>query len=272
VDNGSGDDCESIFRNSVSAENVEILQTGKNLGFAGGNNYGFNHVRSQELSYILFINNDTIVEPGFLEPLVEALQQNTTIACATGLICYFPEKETIWYGGGTWSPLRTSSYTRLQGRSVSSLKSKKIEYVSFVSGCLMLINKEVLNLVGGFNEQFFMYVEDTELSIRLLSHGYRLAFVPASCIYHKIIHRNTSSIALYYNIRNRLLLASSILHGWRKIFAILYVLFTTNIKMFLWIFTRRNFAIAAWKGIRDYFIGKFYEGEGIVKMEMRDDK
>ncbi len=261
LDNDSGDDVESRIKEV--APDVETLQTGRNLGFAGGNNVGIRFAMEQNPEYILLLNNDTLVEPDFLNELVVALEADENAAAATGIICYFPEKERIWYAGGDFIPWRVGSFTRGVGEKYESPKHRTADSVTFISGCMMLIRTSALRNVGLFDERFFMYHEDAELSMRLVSAGYRLLYVPTSRIYHKAIHLGDNPFQLYYSVRNRLLLAKGTTTGVERFLGQAYFLAALSIKMLLWIFTRPDLFKGAWLGLVDYRRNVFYEGRGL---------
>jgi GT2 family glycosyltransferase len=262
VDNGSNDGSEDILKETFKEERISVLQTGKNLGFAGGNNYGFNFVQSNNPKYVLFINNDTLVEPNFLEPLVDALERDEQAAVAGGLISYYPEVDRVWYAGGNFSALRASSFVSNADMSADNLPNAGIQIVTFVSGCMMLLRVDALSRLAPFDDRFFMYVEDTELCLRLGVNGYRLLYVPKSRIYHKIAHRNNAPRPLYYNVRNRLLLASLWLPRRMARVAKIYVILSTLIKMSVWIFINPVLVKAAWWGIKDFYKNDLFEGRG----------
>jgi GT2 family glycosyltransferase len=262
VDNGSQDNSEEILRSTFIRDEIVVLQTGNNLGFAGGNNYGYNFIKTKKPSYVLFINNDTLVEPGFMENLVDALERDPQAGAAGGLICYYPEKNQIWYAGGDYHPLRASSFVSHFNDHTSKCSENNIRVVTFITGCMIMIKMEVLAQTGPFDDRFFMYVEDTEICLRINSMGYRLLFVPSAKIYHKIKHRNKGYVPLYYNVRNRLLLVSITRDGWKALFPLLYVFCTTSIKILLWTIVTPKKAQAALWGMMDYFTGNYYQGRG----------
>ena len=262
VDNGSTDG--SADEIGARLPGVQVLPLGSNLGFAAGNNRGIDDRLRRGCHYVLVLNNDTVVEPGFLGPLVAALERTPNAAAATGTIYLHPEVEVLWYGGGTFSPWRSSGFSRGSGRRRPSVASTAEQSVSFVSGCLMLLRASAIERFGGFDERFFMYCEDTELSARFTGAGQTLLFVPGSRIYHKVRHRNESPMSLYFTVRNRLLLADLRIVGVRRPAAKVYVHVVHLVKMVFWGFRKPELFDAALKAFVDYHRRHFFAGRGLL--------
>ena len=263
VDNGSDERWLSKLRHGLAGTNVQILEMGRNLGFTGGNNAGYRVLLQQHPDYILLLNNDTYVEPNFLGPLVEALEGDPGAAAASGLICYFPETERIWYAGGRFVPWRATGIVDDLDHNVASVPDRGLSEVTFVSGCLSLVRASALSPEAIYDDRFFLYVDDTELSTRLIRQGFRLLYVPSSRIYHKTIHRNETARPLYYTVRNRLLLTRIVMSGPQAIVARMYVLITTLLKCVTWRISQPLLARAAWWGIVDFYRNRLCEGRGM---------
>ena len=262
IDNGSTDDSLAKLRRELPA--VEVHETGRNLGFTGGNNFGFEKLRQDLPEYVLLLNNDTVVEEGFLAPLVAALEHDSTIAAAGGTVCYYPEKERVWYAGGRFTFWRGSAFAPAYRQPYDALPPDAVSGVTFITGCLMLLRSEALLQTGFLDDRFCMYLEDAELSLRLLRAGHRLVYVRGSRIYHKVHHAGNKPLPLYFSVRNRLLILDLYFSGWRRLVGTLYVLMTTSAKMILWWFARKDlFRAGAW-GIEDYFKSNFGEGRGFT--------
>jgi GT2 family glycosyltransferase len=261
IDNGSTDDSESIIR--TAHQDITIVQTGSNLGFCGGNNFGINIAIKQNPKYILLLNNDTIVEPNFLEPMVSAMECDEKAAAAGGTICYYPDKQKIWYAGGKFVFWKASSLSNYSGKNIKSINKLRKQNVSFITGCMMLIRTNVLSSVGFLDEKFFMYFEDAEFSLRMIKAGFHLLYVPQSRIYHKIHNRSDQLLPMYFTVRNRLLLISIATYGLSRIIAKSYFFFTFTLKM-IYLKTRKpKLYLAARYGLEDYRKKLFYEGRGL---------
>ena len=108
VDNDSQDNSENILRKQYPQHT--IIQSGSNLGFAGGINIGIQHALCQGADYILLLNNDTIVEPNFLEPLIIEAEKTDGVGIVGGKINYYYSKNKIWSAGGYISELKGCGY------------------------------------------------------------------------------------------------------------------------------------------------------------------
>ncbi len=252
VDNGSTDG--SVSRLHERLPNIDILQTGKNLGFAGGNNAGILHALSQGANYIWLLNNDTTVDPAALSELVHVLQLDNKIGIVGSKIYYYDQPDVIWFAGG-W--LRNWSGT---GGNIGQLKAdderyNKLTEVDFITGCSLLIKSEVLSKVGLMDERFFLIYEDADWNQRVREQGYKILYVPSSRVWHKASASigSDSPDSYYYNFRNSLLF--TLKHR------IIY-LPTATLKRFqdiIYLLFHRKFsaAKAAINGLRDFFLFRF---------------
>ncbi len=183
VDNGSTDDS---FR-SIEKQypDVEILALPSNLGFAKGNNAGFDFARKHNPQFIIFLNNDTIVDPGFIEPLVQPLIDQPKVGQTVPKIYYADKPDLIWFGGSTIHFFL--GLIKHDGiRCVDGPRFGQVKEVDYATGCCMCMRTEDFNMLNGFDESFPMYSEDTDLSLRIKKSGKRILFVPESKIWHKV--------------------------------------------------------------------------------------
>jgi len=173
---GSGDRLHARF------PNLPYLQTGSNLGYAGGNNRGMERAIELGADYLLVLNNDTLVDPDCVARLV-ATAESTAAAVAAPQIRYFDAPDRVWYGGGTFSRARALGLHRLAAAPAASGSATA---VSFVTGCCFLIRADTVQSLGGFDESFFAYVEDAELSVRLAAAGLTMLYEPSAKVLHRI--------------------------------------------------------------------------------------
>jgi hypothetical protein len=197
VDNGSPDG--SGDRLHARFPDVDYLQTGSNLGYAGGNNRGIARALARNADYLLVLNNDTILDPACVTNLVAA-SERTGAPVVAPLIVYFDEPERVWYGGGTFSRMRALGLHVGENELVDSRRHS--QPTTFVCGCCFLIRADVARRVGGFDESFFAYVEDVELSLRLMNAGVRMHFESSARVLHRI-GQNDPSTAFQIRQRDR---------------------------------------------------------------------
>jgi len=184
VDNGSEDD--SVAWTQMHHPEVEIIETGENLRWAGGNNAALRRLRAEGFNgCILLLNNDTIVPGGSLRRLTEALQGDARAWAVTPRICYADNPAVAWYDGGLigrWSGwIRHAGIRRLTGRLDPSAR-----YVDYGTGCALMLGPGVLEQVGELDEHFFFYGEDADYSLRIREAGGRILHVPAALVLHKV--------------------------------------------------------------------------------------
>lgn len=195
VDNASPDGSGERLRDRFPQ--IEYLQTGFNGGYTAGNNRGIEWALARGADFLLILNDDTVVDPDCIPRLVETARE-TRAAVVAPQIVYHDEPEVVWYGGGTLSRVRAMG-THLRENEPRDHQSRQVE-VSFVCGCCFLIQAGVVRSVGGFDETFFTYVEDTELSVRLAATGHRMVYDSAAIVLHRI---GRSAPATEFQIRQR---------------------------------------------------------------------
>jgi GT2 family glycosyltransferase len=179
VDNGSVDD--SVQRLRETFPWLEIIENGKNLGFAPGNNVGIRHVLDLGAQNILLINNDIDADPDMLKHMVEHLKSGVGIVCPA--IYYFNNPDTIWSAGGKFNPLLLEMIT--SQRSSGFLTQEVIER-DFMPSCAWLVQRDVFETVGLLDERFFLYYDDLDYCLRLRKMGYKILLVPQARLWHKV--------------------------------------------------------------------------------------
>ncbi|MDP3733402.1 MAG: glycosyltransferase family 2 protein [Candidatus Daviesbacteria bacterium] len=256
VDNGSEDGLvEELVKNYPE---VEVLQNGQNLGFAGGYNRGTEYAGIWGADYFLIINNDCLIkDASLLEELIKTAEKNKGIGLVSPKIYFAPGFEfhkerykpsdlgkVIWYAGGhfDWDNIR-SVHRGID--EVDSGQYDHIQEVYFASGACMLIKKEVLEKVGLFDKNYFLYFEDADFIKRVKDAGYKIFYNGKVSVFHKVSQSTGvgSLVTDYYHTRNRLIFGMK--YGkWRTKLA----LFREAIKLF--IFGRP----AQRKGVLDYVL------------------
>jgi hypothetical protein len=250
VDNDSAiRDFRNIHNNY---KNARIIRSEKNLGFAGGNNLGIVNSYGE---YLLFINNDTEVEPDFLEPLVASFEDDLTLGLASPKIKFFnsPDKNTILYAGGS-RPDLLSGISQFKGFMEPDYgKYDKSEYTDMIHGAAVMVPRRLLKETGIWPDIYFLYYEEIDLCETFKRKGFTLKYVHDSVVYHKesMLVEKTSVLRTYYMSRNRLLFIRRNLKGMKKaIGIIIYVLLSVpkNSLRFL-IKSEFNLLKALWKGL-----------------------
>lgn len=197
VDNNSSDDSVAMVRRDFPA--VRVLCNSRNLGFAAGNNCGFSIARGR---YVLLLNSDTLVLPGALDESVKYLNEHPD-AGVLGCRVEFPDRsfQTSCYRFSDplvlfmvrVLPLGSIANERLNFGRYWARQFQKPTEVDCVAGCFMVVRREIIESLGGLDEDFFMYGEDEEWCARIKRGGWRVMYFPGATIIH--IHRFSSSQA-----------------------------------------------------------------------------
>jgi len=260
IDNASQDGAPKAIQHAFPK--VRIIELSKNLGFVGGNNLGLEAAVEDQSDYALLLNNDTEVAPDFLRILVDAAESEDQIGVVGPMIYYFDDPKRIWSAGGAieWSK-GTTRMVGLDELDQGQFGNAPVK-ANFVTGCALLVKMRVVSAVGRLDERFFLYYEETEWCTRIAQAGYSVVFVPAAKIWHKIstTQRAVSPMVHYYMTRNRLLFLRLSKSGWQ---AWANVLLKEYLRTLLsWSLRpkwrdRGALRQAMWRGIRDFFAGRF---------------
>lgn len=252
VDNGSEDD--SVAWTEANYPEVEIMATGENLRWAGGNNVALRKLRDEGFpGYILLLNNDTLVPEGSLRRLVTALGESATAWAATPRICYASDPARVWYDGGIVG--RYSGWVKHSGiREMAGKRDLKQRFVDYGTGCALLLKPGTIERVGLLDETYHFYGEDADYSLRISAVGGGILHVPMALVLHKVsasLGRQSPRRAwLRSRSHVRLMMTHWPKHWW-PILAISQTLFLTGHAMWnLWI-GRPDTALAVWQGALD---------------------
>lgn len=206
VDNASKNN-EAGELKSIFGDYINIIKNEKNLGFTGGNNTAFEKViKDNRSKYVLLLNNDTVVDKNFLGELIEVGENDEKIGMMGSKIMYYDRPKIIWSAGGSVSRIfkkvKNIGINKEDGSNYSV--SREFEYLS---GCSLLIRSDLIKKIGGFDDIFFTYFDETDLCFRAREKGYKLLFVPKSIIFHKVSKSTgvRSDFTIYYLARNRII-------------------------------------------------------------------
>lgn len=231
--------------------NVQLIRSPKNLGFAGGNNLGIFAAKGK---YLLFLNNDTEVDTGFLEPLVELFEENVSVGVASPKIIFHGTDNLIQYAG-------CKGINPWTGRSVTFGLLEKDEgqhdnsfSTALAHGAAMMVPRELVKKVGLMPELYFLYYEELDWCEMFKRMGYKCHYVAKSTIYHKesaSVGRG-SVMRTYYMYRNRLLYIRRNLQGLQFWSGLLFFLFVAAPKQALVFVLREEleYLRALWRGLK----------------------
>ncbi len=227
VDNASPDGSGERLHARYPA--LEYLQTEANLGYAGGNDRAIEHLLARGASWILVVNNDTVADPDCVRLLLGAAATHERIAAVSPLITRFDDPARIWFAGGRMDRARAIGVHEHENETVaaaygeSSARDTRFRECTFLCGCCLLLRASALAEVGLFRADFFAYVEDVDLSLRLTARGWKIGWVAAAGLSHRVPPFGTAPSPLQITLRDRnrrRMVASQYPPGWRIVFAL----------------------------------------------------
>lgn len=234
VDNGSTDGSVEYFKETYPK--IKLIENEENLGFAEGNNIAIQYIlNSIDSEYILLLNNDTTVRQNFLEELVNTVEKDKNIGICGPKMLFWDfkgRKDVIWYAGGKADLSRGKFYHHNIGE-VDSFNEKEPKEVDFISGCCMLIKRDVFEKIGLLDPIYFAYCEDIDFCLRAKKSNFKIIYVPTSIIWHKVSASTKgqfNSKKAYLKYRNTLFLIRK--HGKLRIVNSINILTDTFIYSF----------------------------------------
>ncbi len=184
VDNASSDGTSEAVESSFG-ERVNIIVNDTNLGFAGGNNTGIQHVLDEGADYVLLLNNDTIVDPDMIGHLVNFLSAHPQAGIAGPKIYYETPPDQVWFAGGEVF-LSRGTARHIGIREKDNGQYETVEEVDYISGCALMAGRDVFEKIGMLDPIYEAYFEDTDFCMRAKRAGYGIYYVPQSRMWHKI--------------------------------------------------------------------------------------
>ena len=200
VDNGSSDGSDVRVEERFPA--AELIRTGANLGFAGGNNVGIRRALERGADWVLLLNNDASAEPGIADALARAAESRPDaglLACKV-----LSEDGSVQYAGARFNA-RLGYSGRVQTTGPDELRD-----VSRADGAAMAVSRAAVERAGLLDEELFAYVEDVDWSLRIRRAGFAVVFVPDARVRHKgsaATGGSRSTTNLYYGTRNTIVVS-----------------------------------------------------------------
>jgi GT2 family glycosyltransferase len=235
-----------------NSSGLEVIRTGSNLGYAAGNNQAFRAAISGDFDWTLILNNDTTVSPDLLAEMMKTVGSigrtgmvGCRIAPSGGSKAKTYEGGTLLYGLGVYALLRW------HGRHGT-------HRVNFIPGCAALVSSEMISQIGGFDERYFLYAEDVDLSYRAQRAGWRLAVNLDTFVQHDAASSLGAKSAgyYYYVTRNTLFFIRNQLHGPVAFISRALFLAQTLVRLVLYLARRDRMHVeAVISAIRDYSNG-----------------
>ena len=207
VDNGSTDDSALRLRSYVAPYSLTLLEAGRNLGYAGGNNFGIRHALRHGADFVLVLNNDTAVAPDILERLLSAAERNPDAGVFSARIMYFDDPKRVWFDGARWNETSLRMEWQGQGELETALKANDHD-TDYACGAALFFRAQVPEQIGLLDEAFFLVWEEVDWCYRARKAGFRIVAVPAAKVWHKIgvsFGTESSPLRTYFSVRNEFL-------------------------------------------------------------------
>jgi GT2 family glycosyltransferase len=176
VDNGSTNDSVTRIRQAHPA--VELICTGRNLGYAGGVNAGIRPALERGAEFVWLLNNDAKPCPNALSALVGKALDEPDLGAVGSVLMYMSSQANVQAWGG-------GRVNRWLGWSAHATSGKEDPWFDYLTGASLLLRRAALEKVGLFDDGFFLYWEDTDLGFRLRRRGWRLGVAAESVVLHK---------------------------------------------------------------------------------------
>ncbi len=271
-DNGSRPESLEVLRRwkadrlaagqSSGIASLEILENGRNLGFTGANTVGIKYALEHGADYVLFLNNDTLVTPGFLTKMVAAAEADSTVGIVGCKIFHTdPDQQgrrTIWSLGGY-------SFVRGMPLNIGAGCYDKSEWTGvreqpLINGCCMLIRRGVIETVGVQDDELFFGMDDVDYSLRASRYGWKNIAVLDAVIYHasaqSVVPR--SGLQVYYLFRNVLQLRTRNFPWYRNLafFSFFSIRYVAAGSFYRWVTGRGRVNRGVYFAIVDFLRGR----------------
>lgn len=252
VDNGSKDGSPELLREKFG-DKINLIMTGKNLGFSGANNIGIKKALDDNCDYIVLLNNDTIIDKDLFYNMLKASKEESD-AVISPKIYYYDNRDIIWSAGADMRWKKGVTDQRGINQKDDGRYNKR-EKVEFATGCCLFIPSKVIKKVGYLTDDYFLYYEDTDYCMRIREKGFNIIYEPTAILYHKesaSTGGNLSKLYIYYNTRNRLIFNKRF-NKKNKIVYMPYFYITRFIKCVLWAINGRiDLVKVTFLAINDY--------------------
>jgi GT2 family glycosyltransferase len=177
VDNASTDGTLSVL--SQSFPNARVIRNLENLGPGGA----FKQATSLSAGdYLLWLNQDVVLDPEWIGEVVKAFQANPRLGMASSIVVYSEPRDTVWSAGGCVDGFTGLAWDFRKGEQITT--ATPLAKPDYVAGCASILSRRALDKIGGVDPNYFLYFEDADLGLRLKAAGYELAIIAAPWVIH----------------------------------------------------------------------------------------
>ena len=243
VDNASTDCSLDLVQKSFgSDERLRIIRNSENLGFSAGNNVGFRHAAG---NYIVFLNNDTIVDPCWLTHLIDAMERDKTIGLAQSMLLK-TNSEEIQGAGWLYSDYLIFLH------AIGNVKPSNTNFpptfeASFASGAAMIIGRDLVTKIGLFDPCILFYYDDTLLSLKTWLAGKRVVTISESKVYHiggATMGRGWTYFAVFHFLRSKICLIFDVYFKFSELTKALFILAFSLLRDSIYYISSKQLAVA----------------------------
>jgi GT2 family glycosyltransferase len=258
VDNNSSDGSAAFVAEKYPK--VKFLALDKNYGFSGANNFALRDALARGFDFAMLLNNDTFADPHMVAEMIATMETDPRVAVVCPKIFFASRPDMIWYAGGGFNFWTGRTQHRGWKQIDRGQFDDKLD-ITQATGCAMMVRCSAMRKAGLLDEQFFMYAEDTDWSLRFAELGYLLRFAPKARVWHidgattvKLVGKGSESLRQFLSTRNMVFVARKHARWWQIptyaiVFGISHVALFTALR--LW---RRDFP-ALWAIYRGLFQG-----------------
>jgi len=266
IDNGSTPENAGLLRQALAEfPSVKLVRNEVNLGFAKGSNMGIKMALAEGAQFVLLFNNDATVAEDCVSSMYSVMECDPRIGITGPRIFFFDDPQRVWHSGGYFNRLKAGVVVPEKNRLIDQLPREGVQEVSFLTGCILLIRREVFDKVGLLDEDYFFYTEDLDYSLRVRRGGFKVVFVLGARAWHRVSpykQDEMSAFRLYHRTRNHVLCL-------RKNFSLPYFIYGFSI--FLTIFLPYRVAQASKAKDRSKAVGAVLGGawKGLLSSSLR---
>ena len=208
IDNASVDDSVEFVEKNFPE--IEIFKVKENQGFTGGYDQSLPYIDAE---YYVLLNSDVEVAPGWLAPIINAMEQDDSVGAAQPKTLHEPNKQLFDYGGASGGFIDKYGYTFCRGRIFDTMEEDQNQYdtpmeIFWATGACMAVRAELYHRLGGLDNSFYAHMEEIDLCWRIKNAGYKIMVYPESVVYHMggSVITYGSFTKLYHNYRNNLVM------------------------------------------------------------------
>ncbi len=225
VDNNSKEDDLNHLSSNLD-HNVKLIKSKVNLGFAGGNNLAIQEILPQHYQYIFLLNPDTIIDDlNFFSVILEQIKTHNPDILGP-MIRYYPDTDKIYFAGGFVNKFTGLTLMKDKKNNFDKYNNTENFTCDFITGCAMIVKRDVFEKIGLLPEEYFLYFEETDFCMKARNFGLKILFTPKTYIYHKVSTsiQYMSNTYIYYMVRNfRLFSTKYVTIYYKPIFYLYYI-------------------------------------------------